>query len=543
MNNPSSKPHHTEAETHGHADESRVVRERLRFMQMTPPDCAAIRSLKPLVERELPVALDKFYAQVRKTPETMKFFSSEKDISRAAAAQAGHWGNISNGDFSQDYATRAQTVGRVHARIGLEPRWYMGGYAIILDHLIRAAADEVFPKGGLFSRPSMTAADFGKALGSLAKAVLLDMDLSISVYIDEAEKARQLGEANAIAEEQKLVSDTFGNAMAGVARKDLTCEINSELPEAYHPLREDFNNSVEILRQSLLSVAQVATSIESATGEISRAADDLSARTVQQAASVEKTAASLDQITVMVRSTAKRAEDVGNLVERSRAGAEQSEGVVQKAMETMSAIERSSGAIGSITDMMDEIAFQTNLLALNAGVEAARAGEAGRGFAVIASEVRVLAQRSASAAKEIKALITQSREEVRSGVALVGETGSALKAIVGDVAEINQHISAIVEAARGQASGLQDVNAAVATIDHNTQQNAAMVEQTSAASRNLAAEVRELSAMLGTFRLEGSGLPEKIKNLTSTRALPVRRLHSPGSPLRPAEADPTAEIA
>lgn len=522
MKNSLSDLHYRSSELHDDDTENRVVRERLRFMQMSSQDCAAIRSLKPLVERELPVALDKFYAQVRKTPETMKFFSSEMDISRAAAAQAGHWGNISNGDFSQDYATRAQTVGRVHARIGLEPRWYMGGYAIILDHLIQAAVAEVFPKRGFFHKPAMTSAEFGKALGSLAKAVLLDMDLAISVYIDEAEKARKSGEANAIAEEQKLVCGSFGKAMAAVATKDLTCEITGELPKAYQPLRDDFNNSVDILRRSLGSVAGVAISIEEATGKISHAADDLAKRTAEQASSVEKTAASLDQITVMVRATAQRAEDVGSLVERSRCGAEQSEAVVKKAMDTMSAIERSSGAIGSITDMMDEIAFQTNLLALNAGVEAARAGTAGQGFAVIATEIRVLAQRSASAAKEIKTLITQSREEVRSGVTLVGETGSALKSIVGDVAEINAHISAIVEAARGQAKGLQDINEAVATIDHNTQQNATMVEQTSAASRNLAVEVGELSAMLGTFRLMDDKTSEKFSNMVTTHALPLK---------------------
>ncbi|GBR02677.1 methyl-accepting chemotaxis protein [Acetobacter oeni] len=488
-------------------------------MQMTPASCAAIRSLKPLVQRELPVALDKFYAQVRKTPETMKFFSSEQDIRRARAAQAGHWDNISEGDFSQDYAARSQTVGLVHARIGLEPRWYMGGYAIILDHLINSAVKEIFPKSRFLSKPVMTSEQFGEALGSLAKAVLLDMDLALSVYIEEAEKARQRGQESAIAEEQKRVSDSFGEAMAGVARKDLTCEITGDLPASYQPLRVNFNNSVQTLRESLQSVAQVSGSIEAAVGEISRAAQDLSKRTLQQAESVEKTASTLDQITIAVRSTAKRAEDVGGLVKRSQANAERSARVVQEAVETMSAIERSSQAIGSITDMMDEIAFQTNLLALNAGVEAARAGTTGKGFAVIAAEVRVLAQRSADAAKEIKGLIGQAREEVRSGVELVGETGTVLKTIIGDVGEINEHISAIVEAARDQASGLQDVNAAVAAIDHNTQQNTGVVEQTSAASRNLAEEVVELSAMLGTFRLHDTGLPGHIRDLTSTRAL------------------------
>lgn len=496
-------PHRTTAADRTQAD-IRAVSERLDFMQLSPQDCMAIRSLKDMLQRELPVALDQFYAQVRKTPEMMRFFSSEKDIDTAKSAQAVHWDNISNGDFSQDYARRAQTVGTVHARIGLEPRWYMGGYAIILDHLIKAAVREVFPKRRLFANPTMSSEEFGHTLGSLVKAVVLDMDLALSVYMDEAEKAKLAGQAAAIAAEQGLVCESFGKAMAEVADRNLTSEINTALPEAYHPLRADFNNAMGTLRQSLQSVAQVTASIDVAIREISCATDDLSRRTLQQAASVEKSAAALDQITATVRSTAQRAEEVGMLVDRSKTGIEQSETIVHQAIASMGAIEQSSGSIGSITDVMDEVAFQTNILALNAGVEAARAGDAGKGFAVIAAEVRVLAQRSADAAREIKALIAKSREEVRSGVALVGETGKALKTIITDVAEINRHISVIVEASTEQAAALQDVNAAVSTIDHNTQQNAAMVEQTSAAGRSLATEAEQLNTLIESFTLQAN---------------------------------------
>lgn len=168
----------------------------------------------------------------------------------------------------------------------------------------------------------------------------------------------------------------------------------------------------------------------------------------------------------------------------------------------MGEIERSSRKIGSITDMMDEIAFQTNLLALNASVEAARAGDAGKGFAVVAQEVRTLAQRAADAGNEIKALIAKSDNEVKSGVALVGETGAALQAIIEDVQEINGHVLAIVEASREQSTALGEINTAVGTIDQGTQQNAAMVEETSAASVNLATQAEQLKALLATFRLE-----------------------------------------
>ncbi|MFT4252693.1 MAG: globin-coupled sensor protein [Caulobacter sp.] len=481
------------------------VEERLAFMEMSPESRAAIRSIKSLVDRELPIALDRFYDQVRRTPEPLAFFASEEHIGRAKGAQTGHWVNIANGDFNADYAAKVRTIGTVHARIGLEPRWYIGGYAIVLDHLITTAVEALFPKCGLWPRKSdMTPAQIGRALGGLAKAVLLDMDLAISVYLDEAEKAKQAAQASAIAQEQALVAERFGATIAQIADKDLTCQISGDLPEAYSALRSDFNRSVDILRQALRTVGDNAASIDTSVAEISRASSDLATRTERQAASVEKTANSLERLTAAIGDTAKRAEEVGVVAAGSRVGAERSGEVVQRAVSIMSEIEHSSSKIGKITDMMDEISFQTNLLALNAGVEAARAGEAGRGFAVVAQEVRVLAQRASDAAREIKTLIAESEKQVSEGVSLVGETGAVLRGIIADVNIVHEHIAAIVEASRAQASGLQEISAAMATMDHDTQQNAAMVEQSSAATHSLAIESEELRRLLAGFNLGGA---------------------------------------
>ena len=207
-------------------------------------------------------------------------------MAAAKGAQTGHWVNIANGDFSADYVNKVKTIGTVHARIGLEPRWYIGGYAIVLDHLINAAVAENFPSGGWFSKsPAMTPAAFGRSLGSLAKAVLLDIELAISVYLEEAEKAKQVAQADAIASEQKMVSDSFGKAIAGIAAQDLTSQVVGYLPDAYHALRDDLNGSVATLRHALQAVGENADSIDAAALEISHAADDLSRRTEQQAAS------------------------------------------------------------------------------------------------------------------------------------------------------------------------------------------------------------------------------------------------------------------
>ena len=196
---------------------------------------------------------------------------------------------------------------------------------------------------------------------------------------------------------------------------------------------------------------------------------------------------------------ARRAEEVGKLVNHTKASAEQSASVVTNAVSAMGKIEESSAQISNIIGVIDEIAFQTNLLALNAGVEAARAGDAGKGFAVVAQEVRELAQRSANAAKEIKTLISTSSDQVKQGVALVGQTGNALNAIAVEVKEIAGHIGHIVEGVRDQANGLEGINGSLNGIDQNTQRNAAMVQHSAQAVDVLVAEAERLERLLGRF--------------------------------------------
>jgi methyl-accepting chemotaxis protein len=483
------------------------VEQRLDFMQLSKEDREGIRSQKALIDRELPKGLDKFYAQLRKTPEVRRFFSSDDHIDRAKGAQVNHWSNISQGDFSGDYVAKVRTIGTVHARIGLEPRWYIGGYAIVLDHLVQEVVREAFTGKGMFSKGRAKAEETGRVLGALVKAVMLDMDLAISVYIDEAEAAKQKAQAEAIAAERRLVCDVFGEAMASIAAKDLTHCMTQDVPEAYRSVCSDFNAATEELATTIGAIDSGMRQINGGSEEIRKAAEDLAKRTERQAASLEETAASLDEITTAVGDSTRRAGEAGMLVERMKSGAEKSGEIVKQAVSAMDAIEASSSAIGSIIGVIDNIAFQTNLLALNAGVEAARAGDAGKGFAVVAQEVRELAQRSAQAAREIKDLITRSSEQVRNGVELVGNTGQALQVIATDVSELTHHIGAIVQAAREQSTALTEISAAVNTMDQATQQNAAMVEQSTAATHALTAEIGRIVEMI---RLFATGNPVSI---------------------------------
>ncbi len=349
-------------------------------------------------------------------------------------------------------------------------------------------------------------------IGDLARSleVLLQNNREKARLEQEAEDNRSLSEEERIARERsaardaadiKFAVDSLAGGLARLADGDVSCRIHDPFVERLDGVRNDFNSSAEKLQDALMRVAENARGIDAGANEIKSAADDLARRTEQQAAALEETAAALEEITTTVRDAAKRAHEAGQLVARARTGAERSGDVVRQAVIAMERIEHSSGQISSIIGVIDEIAFQTNLLALNAGVEAARAGEAGKGFAVVAQEVRELAQRSANAAKEIKALITTSNQQVEEGVQLVGDTGKALDVIVAEVQEINRHVSAIVESAQEQSSGLQQINTAVNQMDQDTQKNAAMVEETTAASHTLAMEVQALNQLLSQFEL------------------------------------------
>jgi methyl-accepting chemotaxis protein len=340
---------------------------------------------------------------------------------------------------------------------------------------------------------------------------------------NEAEKAR-------LAAEDKTAIEALAAGLNAMANGDLTHRFTAEVAPRAEQLKTDFNSAITQLQQAVSVVVANVSAIRSGAGEISQAADDLSRRTEQQAASLEETAAALDEITATVNKTASGARQASDVVQAARGDAETSGVIVRDAVQAMTEIEQSSAQINQIIGVIDEIAFQTNLLALNAGVEAARAGEAGRGFAVVASEVRALAQRSAEAAKEIKTLISASTGQVGSGVRLVGQTGEALQRIVDRVAEIDGLVSEIAASAQEQAVGLAQVNTAVNQMDQVTQQNAAMVEQSTAASHSLAQEAEALQASVAQFRVGAPSAPAAQVRTHASAARPA-----PLAPVRPAE--------
>jgi len=301
--------------------------------------------------------------------------------------------------------------------------------------------------------------------------------------------------------EQRHVVEVVGTGLSALAKGHLDTRIGDSLTGSFARLGSDFDSAMSALNDAMRAVVASTGGISNGASDISSASDDLSRRTEQQAASLEETAAALDEITATVRSTATGAARANATMAATRGDAEDGVRIVRQAVEAMGGIKRASDEISEIISVIDGIAFQTNLLALNAGVEAARAGDAGKGFAVVASEVRALAQRSANAASDVKSRIMASGNQVDIGVDLVGETGDALERIVGRIADIAQLVAAIAKGAEEQSSGLQQVNIAVSEMDSVTQQNAAMVEEATAAARGLADQAAALAQHVDRFRL------------------------------------------
>ncbi len=339
----------------------------------------------------------------------------------------------------------------------------------------------------------------------------------------------QLARAEASkAEQVELIVSTLGAALARFKEGDLTARVTAALEGPFARLKTDFNAMASELEQIIGSVAGTATGVQTGSTEIRAASDDLASRTEQQAASLESAANAMREVTAKVEQSASNAGAVRETIVRATDRANEGGSVVKRAVGAMDSIVDSSKQITQIIDLIDGIAFQTNLLALNAGVEAARAGEAGRGFAVVANEVRALAQRSAEAARDIKGLISGSAQHVELGVHLVGETGEALDAIISQVAEIGALVEGIATAAVDQAASISKVNVTMGELDRMTQQNAAMVEESAAASRNLSGQAANLANLVSRFR--GAG----ITTSTASFAAPVAA--RPAPTLAPAPA-------
>lgn len=487
-----------------------ALEHRVQFMGLGPVG-ESYRSMSGIIKDALPTALDRLYDRVRAEPETRRFFKDESHITTAHAAQQGHWRAIIEGRTDEEYANSVRTIGRVHARIGLEPRWYIGGYSVILAHLTRAIANR--PRK-LFANKKAHDRATAEAIAELNQRVLLDMDMAISIYLETLAEARnhaQQAQAEAEARQAEVVK-ALGKALHGLADNDLGTVINGEFPEEYRSLQHDFHAATRALRTAVRAVADSVESLSAGSSQLAIASEDLATRTERQAANLERTVSEADAIARQVASSADGARQTAQALAEARADVSDTSVIVGDAVQAIHAIAESSAEIARFTSLIDEIAFQTNLLALNASVEAARAGDAGRGFSVVAQEVRALAQRSAAASGEIRGLIATSTAHVSRGVDLVEKTGSALDRIGSKVVAVDALAGDIAQSAQEQAEALARVRRAMGEMDDITQQNAAMTEEATAAARQLANEAHMLNQQVSRFKLEGPAIQLAVNN-------------------------------
>ena len=428
-------------------DLGQQVAERLKFIELDEATRMRLRALKATLGPALKRGLDRFDAMIAETPALAGLYARQGTRDRARDQEAEHWQYLFDGRFDEDYADAVRCVSATRASTGIEPRWQMGGYALILETMI----EDLFrdDTGWHLGRKRKTGPERAKDVVALFKAAMIDMDLSTSFYLEALKNER-----DRLAVEQNAMIDKMRGIIEGV--------------EA--------------------SITQFSTS----TREISEASGDLSSRTEGQAQSLARSVAALDDLSKGVRSVSERAARIATMMEGTGAAAEEGGRLAARMNTAMERIAQSSEQVRKTISVIDDIAFQTNLLALNAGVEAARAGEAGKGFAVVASEVRDLALRSTNAAREIKGLIQDSEGHVGAGMGQVKETAGALTQIAQSVQEVKGLVSEMSDDAKTQTSRITEISTSIAEFEHLTQQNAAMSEETAAASVSLADEAKAI---------------------------------------------------
>lgn len=348
--------------------------------------------------------------------------------------------------------------------------------------------------------------DRSDELGAMAQAMLVFRDAAV-------ERQRS------VAEREEAVA-RIGKHLAAVAHSDLTVRL-TDMPPAFQSLADDFNGAMERLSGAMGTVNESIGAINLTSSEIEHAMTDLASRSEDQAARLQMSSTTMASLSANIEANASLAVGVSGSMRDAREEAESGGEVVGRAISAMGQIETASGEISEITAMIDNIAFQTNLLALNAGVEAARAGEAGKGFSVVASEVRALSMRATEAASEIKKRVDAVGGHVQTGVSLVNETGSALQTIITRVGEVTEAVTRIADAVSEQSIGLRKVSETIGAMDKMTQQNAAMVEETNAATKNLNHEARQLASTFASFRI-GDGADHAA-------AAPVLHAHRHGA--------------
>ncbi|MBW4024160.1 MAG: globin-coupled sensor protein [Proteobacteria bacterium] len=506
-----------------------TLSDRLAFMEIDGAAIQRLRDMKQVLMDALPAALDKVYSKLQADPATQATFARPGMVESARLRHSKPWDMLSDGRLDEDYLAAASRSGDFNARIGLEPARFIGGQAILMEQLIAAVLKARWPRRG-FGRSRQGPEEVAADLGTLAKAAMLDIELALHAYMERLDDARTADDDTARTAD--AVSRAWRPVLAALAAGDLTQRIAGDLPHEYQRLGDEFNAAMETLQGMLIAASRNAGTVTNGARDTAQMADDLSFKTERQVAGLRQTSATLSEISASARRMSETARDARKAAAAATAQVEQSDAALRAAAGAMGGIGTSARDIGDIVAVIDGIARQTNLLALNAGLEAARAGEAGRPFAVIATEVRALAQRSAEAVKDIRELMLRAGHQVEDGLQRVDDSRRAVAHVIDHTVQIDRLVGDIEASAGRQAAGLRQTETAMRNMDQANRHAAGVAEDASAAGRSLVAEAEALLGLMRGFRIGLVG--EAVSRLVPARkALPKPR------PVRPQGAGGT----
>jgi methyl-accepting chemotaxis protein len=455
---------------------------RTNIAPLTETNYKLFPKLRAIMVKHAPKALTRLYQRIESTPDLARLLPDAAIRERASNAQYEHWLKMFSGRFDSAAHARSEKIGEIHARVGLTPDYYVTSYATVLEDVI------VSMMSGKFITP-LNSRTTGQMIGTLVRASMEDMQVALGTYFMHEARTR----------DRALTA--MSQAMSEVANGNLQAQLE-DLPPAFEQLAVDFHEMRRRVSATVIDITDSAENVKVSAQEISTAANDLAFRTESQAATIARVAEGIRDVTGAITTTASSAGQVNTSVAEVAKHAHHGGEIMETAVEAMDKIKTSSAQIASIIDVIEAIAFQTNLLALNAGVEAARAGEAGKGFAVVATEVRALAHRTTESANNIKDLIIKSTQDVHVGVDLVAQTRAALEEIIEKLADTTQRTDEISRLSGSQAETMRGLSGEIQQLDSNTQQNAAMVEQSNAAARALTEQASGMSQTVGKFKFE-----------------------------------------
>jgi methyl-accepting chemotaxis protein len=486
------------------------VRKRLDFLQVTPKDLGVIQVWESTCKAACDPMIDEFYKHISKTRETQAIIEKHTSVERQRPLVTRYLLAMFTGTIDDKYVEYRRHVGMVHERIDLDSNWYVAMYEVIREHMLLAV-----------ERGGATPAEYRRFQRAFDRLLQAD----IAIVITALTNARQERVEQLLKGEAMRFLNEISDALSRLSQGDLTVRVVGQYSERNAEVQTNFNEAMEELSRTFGVVAQSSEEILETSAALRESSGVLADGASSQAASLEEVAASLQELTSMTQQSASHASEARAIAEQSKNTAADGVDSMKQLTDAIARIKAGADSTAKIIKTIDEIAFQTNLLALNAGVEAARAGDAGRGFAVVAQEVRGLAQRSAEAAKEIKGLIQTSSSQVDDGVKLIDETGKVADRIVRQVVEIDSLVAEMAASTKEQSTGLSEINTAISLMDQATQQNAAMVEQTTAAVHSLRTEAAELVRSIAGFSISATGPAGSAKaGKAPSRSAPPRNV-------------------